>query len=71
MGLVSGLSLANHSDSESFPCIPSDLKEFKVTRKWRDAEFVITVKNPSGKQHPDQPTVLPYEPGKHEVVITL
>ena len=53
------------------PCIPSDLKEYKVTRKWRDAEYIITVKNPNGKQRPDEPTVLPYEPGKHEVEITL
>ena len=53
------------------PCIPSDLKEYTVTRKWRDAEYVITVKNPNGKQRPEQPTVLPYEPGKHEVEITL
>ena len=53
------------------PCIPSDLKEYKVTRKWRDAEYVITVKNPNGKQHADKATVLPYEPGRHEVVITL
>ena len=53
------------------PCIPSDLKEYKVTRKWRDAEYIITVKNPNGKQRPDEPTVLPYEPGCHEVEITL
>ena len=53
------------------PCIPADMKEFKVTRKWRDAEYVITVKNPNGKQHADQPTVLPYEPGKHEYEIEL
>lgn len=53
------------------PCIPSDLKEYKVTRKWRDAEYVITVKNPNGKQNADQPTVLPYAPGKHEYTIIL
>ena len=53
------------------PCIPSDLKEYKVTRKWRDAEYVITVKNPNGKQHADQPTVLPYEPGRHEYTVVL
>ena len=53
------------------PCIPSDLKQYTVTRKWRDAEYVITVKNPNGKQHPDQPTILPYEPGRHEVEIVL
>ena len=53
------------------PCIPSDLKEYKVTRKWRDAEYIITVQNPNGKQHADQPTVLPYAPGKHEYTIIL
>ena len=53
------------------PCIPSDLKEYTVTRKWRDAEYVITVKNPNGKQRADQPTILPYAPGKHEYTIIL
>lgn len=32
------------------PCIPSSMKEFKVNRILRDAEFEITVKNPNGKQ---------------------
>ena len=53
------------------PCIPADLKQYTVTRKWRDAEYVITVQNPNGKQHADQPTVLPYAPGHHEYTITL
>jgi len=53
------------------PCIPADLKEFTVTRKWREAEYVITVRNPHGKQHADQPVMLPYEPGKHTYEITL
>ena len=53
------------------PCISSDLKEYTVTRKWRDAEYVITVKNPNGKQHADQPTVLPYEAGLHRVEVVL
>ena len=53
------------------PCIPSDLKEYKVTRKWRDAEYVITVKNPNGKQTLDKPVILPYESGKHEYTIIL
>ena len=53
------------------PCIPSDLKEYKVTRKWRDAEYVITVKNPNGNQTLDQPVILPYESGKHEYTIVL
>ena len=53
------------------PCIPSDLKEYKVTRKWRDAEYVITVRNPNGKQTLAKPEILPYAPGKHEVTIVL
>ena len=53
------------------PCIPADLKEYKVIRKWREAEYSITVKNPNGKQRPDKPTILPYEKGKHEVEIIL
>ncbi len=53
------------------PCIPSNLKEYTVTRKWREAEYVISVKNPNGKNRPDQPTILPYEPGRHEVEIIL
>jgi len=32
------------------PCIPSTLKEYKVKRVLRDAEFEITVKNPDGKE---------------------
>ena len=53
------------------PCIPADLKEYTVRRKWREAEYVITIKNPHGKQHADKPTVLPYAAGKHEITITL
>lgn len=30
------------------PCIPSDWREFQVSRKWRGATFQITVKNPHG-----------------------
>ena len=53
------------------PCIPADLKEYKVTRKWRDAEYLITVKNPNGKQTLAHPVILPYEIGKHEYTIVL
>ena len=53
------------------PCIPADLKEYTVKRKWREAEYVITIKNPNGKQHVDKPTMLPYAAGKHEITITL
>ena len=53
------------------PCIPSDLKEYTVKRKWRDAEYVITVKNPHGKERADKPMLLVYAPGKHEYTIEL
>jgi hypothetical protein len=42
-----------------------------VIRKWRDAEYVITVKNPKGKQRAEKPMVVPYSPGKHEVTFLL
>ena len=32
------------------PCIPSDWKEYKVTRVFRGATYVISIKNPSGVQ---------------------
>ena len=35
---------------EISPCIPSSMKEFKVHRVLRDAEYEIIVKNPEGKQ---------------------
>ena len=63
------------------PCLPSTAKEYTVTRRFRDAEYVITVKNPDGKQvglssltidgKAVDGDVLPYSPGKHEVVATL
>lgn len=53
------------------PCIPAEMKEFTVYRKWRDAEYIIKVLNPRGKQKADQPTRLEYKPGKHEIEITL
>ena len=30
------------------PCIPSDWKQFEMTRCWRGAEYHITVHNPEG-----------------------
>lgn len=30
------------------PCVPADWKEFKVSRKWRGAEYQVTVENPDG-----------------------
>jgi N,N'-diacetylchitobiose phosphorylase len=32
------------------PCIPADWKGFEVSRRWRDAVYNITVKNPEGVQ---------------------
>jgi len=32
------------------PCIPSDWKNFEVTRKWRDAIYNIKINNTSGAQ---------------------
>ena len=33
------------------PCLPSEMKGFQVTRRYRGAVYHITVKNPNGKQH--------------------
>jgi cellobiose phosphorylase len=30
------------------PCIPNDWKGFKVSRKFRGAEYIIEVQNPNG-----------------------
>ncbi|MEJ2506583.1 MAG: hypothetical protein P8Y81_10030 [Ignavibacteriaceae bacterium] len=32
------------------PCIPSDWKEIKITRRFRNKNFYITIKNPNGIQ---------------------
>jgi N,N'-diacetylchitobiose phosphorylase len=32
------------------PCIPSDWKEIKITRRFRNKYFYITIKNPNGIQ---------------------
>lgn len=63
------------------PCIPADLKEYHVHRKFRDSVFEITVLNPDGRQHgvrslvvdgkPQEGTIVKAGPGRHEVVATL
>jgi N,N'-diacetylchitobiose phosphorylase len=40
------------------PCIPSDWKEFQVTRQWRGATFEITVRNPEGVEKGVRSTTL-------------
>jgi cellobiose phosphorylase len=63
------------------PCIPSSLKEYRVHRVLRDAEFDITVKNPEGKEAgvsrividgtPIEGCVITATPGKHVVEVTM
>lgn len=64
------------------PCIPSDWKEFRVTRQWRGATYQIFVKNPKGVQTGvktitlnGQPIidVIPPQPEgtSHEIVVTM
>jgi cellobiose phosphorylase len=52
------------------PCIPSSWKGFTVRRKFRDAEYVIRVSNPDGKNK-GIPVRIPYEPGVHEIEVKL
>ena len=63
------------------PCIPSTLKEYRVKRVLRDAEFDITVKNPDGRQSGVRSIVVDRKaidgnvisatPGHHTVVVTM
>ena len=53
------------------PCLPTDVREYTVKRKFRDAEYTIHVLNPDGKQKADKPTYVVYEPGKHTVEVVL
>ena len=53
------------------PCIPSDLKEYTVYRRFRDASYKITVLNPYSRNKASSPTFVPYEPGDHEITVEL
>ena len=64
------------------PCIPSTWKEFKVTRRWRGATFVISVRNPDGVEKGVRSILLDgkevcgaippqMEGSTHEVAVTL
>ena len=44
------------------PCIPVEWKEFHVTRRWRGAQFEITVKNPESVEKGVAPVTLNGEP---------
>ena len=63
------------------PCLPTTAKEYTIQRKFRDAEYTITVKNPNGKEHgvsqvivdgkPIEGNTIPYTSGKHIVEVTM
>ena len=64
------------------PCIPRHWNEFRVSRKWRGATFLITVENPNGVEKGVQSITLdgnlvhgpipPQEAGScHEVLVTM
>ncbi len=63
------------------PCIPSAWKEYRVKRKFRGAEYDITVKNPDGvckgvrrlvvDGEPTDGTLVKHRPGRHTVEVVL
>ena len=63
------------------PCIPLAMKEYTVSRKYRDAEYTIKVSNPNAVQKGVKQLVLdgksidgnsvPYSAGKHTVEVVL
>ena len=63
------------------PCICSEWKEYTVTRRFRGAEYEITIKNPDGvckgiremllDGQPVEGNVVPHTPGAHKVLVTL
>lgn len=53
------------------PCIPSDMKEYVVYRRFREAEYTIRILNPDGKNKADKPGFIPYEPGRKEITFIL
>lgn len=63
------------------PCVPADWKEFSVKRKFRGAEYCITVKNPDGAckgvksivvdGNPIEGNVVKHQLGTHCVEVTM
>ncbi len=49
------------------PCLPSSIKEYKIQRKFRDAEYELTIRNSSSGRE----VFIPYEPGRHEMTLDL
>jgi cellobiose phosphorylase len=62
------------------PCLPETAGDYNVQRKFREAEYDITI-HPNGQQkgvkqvvvdgHPIDGNVIPYAPGKHMVEVTM
>ena len=63
------------------PCISSDWKEYKVSRRFRGSVYDITVQNPEGvckgvrsveiDGKPVEGNLIPIVPGKHKVTVVL
>ena len=72
---------ASYEGLEINPCIPSDWKGFNVKRKFRGAEYHITVKNPDGvckgiksvtvDGQPIEGNVVNHLPGTHTVEVIM
>lgn len=66
---------------EIAPCIPSDWKEYTVTRRFRGGTYRITVRNPAGVEKgvasitldgkPVSGTTVPCSPGEHIVEVVM
>ncbi len=62
------------------PCLPETAKDYTVNRKFREAEYTITI-HPNGAQKgvksvvldgsPIEGNIIPYTPGKHTVEVTM
>ena len=63
------------------PCLPDHAKEYTVKRRFRGAEYLITVKNPDGNQkgvksicvdgQPITGNIVPFMEGKHVVEVKM
>ncbi len=62
------------------PCLPETAKDYTVSRRFREAQYEITI-HPNGQQKgvkqivvdgkPIDGTIIPYAPGKHTVEVTM
>jgi cellobiose phosphorylase len=63
------------------PCICPEWKEYQVKRKFRGAEYLITILNPNGvckgvksievDGQPIEGCIVKHQPGSHQVIVTL